>query len=314
MFKFVSISVSLQLLSNCIIQLQYNFSCVPILSPLVQTLLTFLVVGVATMVANGQVYDDETADIVEMAFEQAEADYYANDNDAMEDNLGYVYNDSALEDNINVAVNAAILDKYGQAVTSERAAQESDLVEKSENTVENNQVDEVITKEDSDSAVKVEKTHEPIVEEKSSKVVKSHKTAKSLVAKTAKKVVTAKPIAKPVQNIQYDDNDTITRFVSQVNADGTYGFDFAQSSGLEFKEKGQGGLFAEGSYQYISPEGEHISVTYKADENGFHPESNILPTPPPIPAYILKALEYIREHPSAEQQQQQQQEEEKAEA
>lgn len=269
--------------------------------------MTLLFVGVATMVANGQVYDDETADIVEMAFEEAEAaeadeaDFYANDNDVMEDNLGYVYNDGALEDNINVAINAAILDKYGQAVTSERAEYESSLWDESANsTVENNEVDEEIdtVKNSDDDDVK---THESLVDEKSSR---SSVGGKSFVAKKAKKLATAettKPLAKPVQNVQYDDNDTITRFVSQVNPDGTYGFDFAQSSGLEFKEKGQGGVFAEGSYQYISPEGEHISVTYTADENGFHPESSVLPTPPPIPSYILKALEYIREHPSAEE-------------
>lgn len=96
-------------------------------------------------------------------------------------------------------------------------------------------------------------------------------------------------------------SDTVTKYASQVNIDGTYGFDIAQTSGLEFKEVGLGGHYAKGGYQYISPEGQHVSVVYTADENGFHPESELLPTPPPIPAYILKALEYIREHPTAEE-------------
>ncbi|XP_065361506.1 pupal cuticle protein Edg-78E [Calliphora vicina] len=95
--------------------------------------------------------------------------------------------------------------------------------------------------------------------------------------------------------------DTITKFASQVNSDGTYGFDIEQSSGLEFKETGFGGHYAKGAYQYVSPEGQKISLVYTADENGFHPQSESIPTPPPIPAYILKALEYIREHPTAEE-------------
>lgn len=96
-------------------------------------------------------------------------------------------------------------------------------------------------------------------------------------------------------------DDTITKFASQVNTDGTYGFDVEQSSGLQFKEVGYGGHYAKGSYQYISPEGQEISVVYTADDTGFHPESDSIPTPPPIPAYILKALDYIRDHPTPEE-------------
>ncbi|XP_075168428.1 larval cuticle protein 4-like [Haematobia irritans] len=55
-----------------------------------------------------------------------------------------------------------------------------------------------------------------------------------------------------------------------------------------------------GSYEYVSPEGEHVKVTYVADENGYQPVSDLLPTPPPIPEYILKAIEYIKAHPSQE--------------
>ncbi|XP_037824903.1 pupal cuticle protein Edg-78E [Lucilia sericata] len=96
-------------------------------------------------------------------------------------------------------------------------------------------------------------------------------------------------------------NDTITKFVSQVNSDGTYGYEVEQSSGVEYKEAGFGGHYANGAYQYVSPEGKRIAVVYTADETGFHPKSDSIPTPPPIPAYILKALEYIREHPTIEE-------------
>ncbi|XP_073811892.1 larval cuticle protein 4-like [Musca autumnalis] len=52
-----------------------------------------------------------------------------------------------------------------------------------------------------------------------------------------------------------------------------------------------------GFYEYDTPEGEHVRVHYTADENGYHPESEWLPTPPPIPAHVLRAMEYIRTHP-----------------
>lgn len=52
-----------------------------------------------------------------------------------------------------------------------------------------------------------------------------------------------------------------------------------------------------GAYSYTSPEGEAIKITYLADENGYQPSSDNLPTPPPIPKLIQKALEYIRDNP-----------------
>lgn len=46
-------------------------------------------------------------------------------------------------------------------------------------------------------------------------------------------------------------------------------------------------VVARGSYSYVSPEGETISVTYVADdEGGFQPVGSHLPTPPPIPGKI----------------------------
>jgi hypothetical protein len=54
---------------------------------------------------------------------------------------------------------------------------------------------------------------------------------------------------------------------------------------------------AEGGYQYTAPDGTRIVLTYKADENGFVPQGAHLPTPPPIPPEILRALEYIAAHP-----------------
>ncbi|XP_065370116.1 larval cuticle protein 2-like [Calliphora vicina] len=56
-----------------------------------------------------------------------------------------------------------------------------------------------------------------------------------------------------------------------------------------------------GDFEWISPEGEHVAVKYVADEYGYQPSGNALPTSPPVPAAILKSLEYIRNHPHHDQ-------------
>lgn len=46
-----------------------------------------------------------------------------------------------------------------------------------------------------------------------------------------------------------------------------------------------------GSYSYTGPDGVVYTMNYISNENGFQPQGDHLPTPPPIPEAILKALE-----------------------
>lgn len=96
-------------------------------------------------------------------------------------------------------------------------------------------------------------------------------------------------------------DDTITKFLTNQDTDGTYAFDVQQSSGLQIQEEGQAGHYARGSYSYTSPEGVPVQVVYTADEYGFHPQSDLLPTPPPIPEAILRSIQFIQEHPTPEE-------------
>ncbi|XP_017048450.1 pupal cuticle protein Edg-78E [Drosophila ficusphila] len=90
-----------------------------------------------------------------------------------------------------------------------------------------------------------------------------------------------------------------------TDAEGNYQYAYETSNGIQFQEAGNPSG-ARGALAYVSPEGEHISLTYTADEEGYHPVGDHLPTPPPVPAYILRALEYIRTHPPAPAQKDQQ--------
>lgn len=58
---------------------------------------------------------------------------------------------------------------------------------------------------------------------------------------------------------------------------------------------------AEGYYSYTAPDGTPVQIRYVADEGGFRPEGNVLPTPPPIPPAIQKALAFIASQPQQPQ-------------
>ena len=90
-----------------------------------------------------------------------------------------------------------------------------------------------------------------------------------------------------------------TLMKSDVRKDG---FDWALETTNKIHEVASGDEHGNihGEYEYVSPEGVLVKVTYVADENGYQPASDLLPTPPPIPAAILKALEYLKAHPSKE--------------
>jgi hypothetical protein len=67
------------------------------------------------------------------------------------------------------------------------------------------------------------------------------------------------------------------------------------------KAQGPEGLAvtAEGGFSYRAPDGQQITLTYTADENGFHPVGPHLPTPPPIPEEILRSIEFNKRNPSS---------------
>lgn len=85
----------------------------------------------------------------------------------------------------------------------------------------------------------------------------------------------------------------ILRLENNNNGD-SYNYAFETDNGIQAQEQGSlrnpDALAAQGSFSYTAPDGQQISVSYTADENGFQPQGAHLPTPPPIPEEILKAL------------------------
>ncbi|KAF9414986.1 hypothetical protein HW555_007253 [Spodoptera exigua] len=78
---------------------------------------------------------------------------------------------------------------------------------------------------------------------------------------------------------------------NEINAEESgYVKNFGQGEGKEIQT-------AEGKFSYKAPDGSLIALTYIADENGFQPQGDHLPTPPPIPPAIAKALEYLKTLP-----------------
>ncbi|XP_075149471.1 pupal cuticle protein [Haematobia irritans] len=84
---------------------------------------------------------------------------------------------------------------------------------------------------------------------------------------------------------------------SHINDDGSYHYEFETSNGIKHAQQGASDGSVQGSSSYISPEGIEIKTTYVADETGYHPVGDHIPK---IPDYILRALEYIRNHPYVE--------------
>lgn len=112
----------------------------------------------------------------------------------------------------------------------------------------------------------------------------------------------------------------ITSFNNEISPDGSFAYGYTTGDGQQaqaqgfVKNLGNKQLEAQvvqGAYSYTSPDGTPISVKYLADEKGFRAEGLHLPTPPPIPDAIARALQYIARvqstNPQLYQQNQQQQ-------
>uniref|UniRef100_A0ABD2VWT3 Uncharacterized protein n=1 Tax=Trichogramma kaykai TaxID=54128 RepID=A0ABD2VWT3_9HYME len=109
------------------------------------------------------------------------------------------------------------------------------------------------------------------------------------------------------------DNKDVIPIVSQTqegpNPDGSYKWAYESGNGIKANEEGavknagseNEAMSAQGAFSYKGDDGADYSITYIADENGFQPQGAHLPTPPPIPEAIKKALEWNAAHPEEDE-------------
>lgn len=89
-----------------------------------------------------------------------------------------------------------------------------------------------------------------------------------------------------------DQTAEILRSDSQNDGE-TFSYNFETSNGISAEESGvaTNGVQAQGAFAYSDDDGQMFRVQYTADENGFQPQGDHLPTPHPIPEDILKSIE-----------------------
>ncbi|XP_066943568.1 cuticle protein AMP1A-like [Macrobrachium rosenbergii] len=86
--------------------------------------------------------------------------------------------------------------------------------------------------------------------------------------------------------------------------DGRYNFDIEAENGIRASESGspdgpEGTIVSAGEYSYTAPDGTDVVVKYVANENGFQPQSDLLPVAPefphPIPQFVLDQIAFAAE-------------------
>ncbi|KAK4304190.1 hypothetical protein Pmani_023824 [Petrolisthes manimaculis] len=83
------------------------------------------------------------------------------------------------------------------------------------------------------------------------------------------------------------------------SGNGNFNFAIEADNGVAMAVEGspgvEGGVSMSGSYRFVLGDGSVAEVTFIADENGFQPQSDLLPTPHPLPAHVYELLRIAEE-------------------
>ncbi|XP_069171019.1 pupal cuticle protein 20-like [Procambarus clarkii] len=82
--------------------------------------------------------------------------------------------------------------------------------------------------------------------------------------------------------------------------DGSYRFNFASEDGISRYEQGTpqgetGAVAMQGGWSFTFPDGSPAIFSFVADGDGYRPESDLLPTPHPLPAHAIAQIEFARQ-------------------
>ncbi|XP_042859343.1 cuticle protein AMP1B-like [Penaeus japonicus] len=85
--------------------------------------------------------------------------------------------------------------------------------------------------------------------------------------------------------------------------DGNFRYAFETTNGIRAEKTGVPGAAGQsnmqGSFTFPLPEGGVVEVTYVADEDGYRPESDAIPTPGPVPEFVKELLAIAAEQRAA---------------
>ncbi|XP_047478546.1 cuticle protein AM1199-like [Penaeus chinensis] len=101
-----------------------------------------------------------------------------------------------------------------------------------------------------------------------------------------------------------EDPVAILRDDRQDDGDGNFKYEFESDDGTFVSAVGtpgaEGQSNIQGSYRFTLPDGTIAEVTYIADENGFQPQSDLLPTPHPLPAHAIEQIRFAEAQRAAQ--------------
>lgn len=91
----------------------------------------------------------------------------------------------------------------------------------------------------------------------------------------------------------------------EINGDGSFSSQFETANGISEQVEGSVKKIDDkteiqvikGSFSWTDADGVVRKLSYVADENGYQPQADFLPTTPAVPLPIQRALQYAAEHP-----------------
>ncbi|ROT70753.1 putative cuticle protein [Penaeus vannamei] len=98
---------------------------------------------------------------------------------------------------------------------------------------------------------------------------------------------------RPVVPILVDDRQGPDQF-------GNYNFNFETGDGISRQEQGApqgelGAVASQGGWSFTFPDGSPAVFSFVADGAGYQPQSDLLPTPHPLPAHAIAQIEKARQ-------------------
>ncbi|XP_042241688.1 cuticle protein AM1159-like [Homarus americanus] len=87
------------------------------------------------------------------------------------------------------------------------------------------------------------------------------------------------------------------------SGDGNFNYAFEADNGISMSVSGtpgaEGQSNMEGVYSFILPDGTTAEVRFTADERGYLPVSDLLPTSHPLPAHAIEQIRFAEEQRAA---------------